>query len=127
MATLESESTTLTSGARSVCRTSSAGFLGAWSTGWMFGVCHHTSRWGEVQNRQECDGVLQAFICKDMVKYGLVGDTGRRAALGYHRDCRMMKILFPFEDFGSLAPPPGDRKKELGASCASKGIAFISL
>ena len=61
---------------------------------------------GKPDDKQECIIVRSKHetLYDCMVRYGVVQDTGKRVRLGYHKDCRVVRIPYKYEDYGCPAP-----------------------
>jgi hypothetical protein len=80
--------------------------LGPFQTGHTYGIATTPAVNGEPRGRQECvivvyDGDRDLFEC--LVAHEILVDTGRKAVMGYHEDCRVCRIPFEFEMFGQPA------------------------
>lgn len=53
-----------------------------------------------------------------MAKYGIVEDTGARLTLGYHKDSRIVRIPYKYEDYGCPAPT----RAQLDAYWKTQGV-----
>jgi hypothetical protein len=84
--------------------------LGPYEADHMYGNATTPAADGGPQDRQECVGVMEKlgrdlFDC--LLAHEVLVDTGRKAVLGYHKDCRVCRIPFEFEDYGCPAPQVG--------------------
>ena len=72
------------------------GRLGPYAVGHMYGVITRPPPKREPQGKQECVVVVSnndPDFFKALLDYQILEDTGRKAELGYHTDCRVCRIF----------------------------------